>query len=302
MPKTPRRIAIACFGEALWDILPRGLFLGGAPLNVAYHLSRLGVRALPVSAVGRDFLGDEALRRIVGWEVATDFIVRHRDRATGTVHAALDARGVATYTITRDVAWDRIEVSPRLRREPAPAAIVCGSLALRTGPNRVALARLFARWPEAWRVVDLNLRVPHDRGAGVAFALKHTQFLKLNDDELARMSGGRIGTVRQLEATTRDFAAKHSLSHICVTAGARGAGLLWEGGWHWETGRKTEVRDTIGAGDAFLAAFLAAHLGRGETPRAALAAACRLGEFIAGREGATPPYQIDTYHRPRTTA
>lgn len=130
-----------CFGEALWDVLPRGIFLGGAPLNVAYHLSRHGIRALPVSAVGRDFLGDEILRRAAAWELDLRFMARLAGRPTGTVQAVLDARGAASYRIERRVAWDRIR-APRTRRGvPAPLAIVYGSLALRERPNRSALDR-----------------------------------------------------------------------------------------------------------------------------------------------------------------
>jgi fructokinase len=95
--RTP--LSIACFGEVLWDILPQGIFLGGAPMNVAYHLTRHGVRAIPITAVGRDFLGDEALRRIAAWPAETTFVTRHRRRPTGVVRASLDARGVASYEI-----------------------------------------------------------------------------------------------------------------------------------------------------------------------------------------------------------
>ena len=284
---------IVCFGEALWDILPRGIFLGGAPLNVAYHLSRNGVRALPVSAVGRDFLGDEALHRIASWQVATHFIFRRASHPTGTVRASLDPKGVATYQIIRDVAWDHISVPPALLKRSPPAAIVFGSLALREQANQHALTRLFHAWPHAVRVLDLNLRAPFDRGSPIEFALRHAQILKLNAEELARLVGKRKLTPAQLETAARNLGGQRSLPRICVTAGEDGAGLLWDGRWSWEPGRRVDVRDTIGSGDAFLAAFLAAILTRGQTPSVALALACRMGEFVAGCDGATPPYHID---------
>ncbi|HEY1110971.1 MAG TPA: PfkB family carbohydrate kinase, partial [Opitutaceae bacterium] len=174
----PRPVAIACFGETLWDVLPLGIFLGGAPLNVAYHLSRLGVTALPVSGVGHDFLGVEARRRIAGWGVSTDHIARLK-LPTGTVLAELDTQGSAHYTIRTRVAWDRIPASRVLRQRRAPAALVFGSLALRSAANRAALTELLLAWPEALRIVDLNLRAPFDRGPGVAFALHHAEFVKL---------------------------------------------------------------------------------------------------------------------------
>lgn len=285
---------IVCFGEALWDILPRGIFLGGAPLNVAYHLSRLGVRALPVSAVGRDFLGDEALRRIAAWGIRTEFVTRVRRKPTSVVRANLDAAGVARFEIAQKVAWDRIKIPRQLRRMDAPQAIVYGSLALRGSGNRIAAMDLLTKWPDTLRVLDLNLRVPFDRGAGVRFALSYAQLLKLNDDELARMTAKPVTSESQLEIAARKFAKSHDVARVCVTAGARGAGLLWGDEWFWEPARPVVVRDTVGAGDAFLAAFLAAHLERKETPRDALRAACRLGEFVAARDGATPPYRCNS--------
>lgn len=301
MPKEkPSSVSMVCFGEALWDILPRGIFLGGAPLNVAYHLSRLGVRAVPVSAVGRDFLGAEALHRIAEWKVNVDFIARRRE-PTGTVRATLDARGVASYRIAERVAWDRIALPKTLRRRRAPGAIVFGSLALRAPSNRRALTELLAVWPESLRVLDLNLRAPFDRGAGVTFALRLAQFVKLNDEELGRMTGQPVRTARQIETAAREFAATHDLKQVCVTAGGRGAGLLWSDRWAWEESRPVTVRDTVGAGDAFLAAFLAAHYLRAESPRDALASACRLGEFVAMRDGATPPYRCNARGRPVET-
>lgn len=294
-----RPLTIACFGEALWDVLPGGLFLGGAPLNVAYHLSRHGVKALPLSAVGTDFLGDEIIRRVEAWGLGARTVERLRQWPTGTVRAKLDAKGSAHYAIAEGVAWDRIPVPHARRNLPAPHAIVFGTLALRSAANRKSLTRILALWPDALRVLDLNLRRPFDRGAGVALALAQGQFVKLNDEELARMSGAPVDTAAQIEAAARRFATRHRFKFVCVTAGKRGAGLLWDGEWSWETGRPVVVRDTVGAGDSFLAAFLAARLKRGESPRRALAAACRMGEFVAARDGATPLYECDKSGKPR---
>lgn len=290
--------SIICFGEALWDILPRGIFLGGAPLNVAYHLSRLGISVWPVSAVGRDFLGDEAVRRIAAWGLSTDLISQLSGAPTGTVRAQLDARGVAAYAIATHVAWDRIAAPGKSLRLHAPRAIVFGSLALRGPANRRTLAQIFQAWPTATRVLDLNLRAPFDCGSGVAFALRHAQIVKLNDEELSRMTRLPVGTVTRLEAAARRFASNHGCEEVCVTAGPRGAGLLSGGNWFWESARRIEVRDTVGAGDAFLAAFLSRHLG-GASPRDSLARACRLGEFVAAHDGATPPYSMGASGQPQ---
>jgi fructokinase len=293
-----RPVTIACFGEILWDCVPRGLFLGGAPLNVAYHLRRQGVHSVPVSAVGDDFLGREARRRITGWGVDARCIGRDDTHPTGVVQAEIDAAGAAHYRIARGVAWDRIEVAPALRRlRPAPDAILFGTLALREAPNRRAVQRLLDRWPRALRVVDLNLRPPFDGPRVIGRALHEAQLVKLNDAELGRVMRVDVRSLRDLERAARRFAERHGLAGLCVTAGARGAGLWWDGNWHWERGKKVAVRDTIGAGDAFLAALLASLLARNDPPEVALARACRTGEFVATRDGATPEYTCDAQGR-----
>jgi fructokinase len=284
-----RAATVVCFGEVLWDCLPRGIFLGGAPINAAYHLAKRGLHVVPVTAVGRDFLGDEAVCRMRGWGLDLRFVSRV-NAPTGTVRAQIDEAGVARYEIARGVAWDRI-VGPKQARkiQPAPVAIVHGTLALRGTPNRRALRSLFTAWPEALRVVDLNLRDPFATQAAIDFALAAAQLVKLNDDELARLTGRRARTPAALCGNARRFAQRHGIDRICVTAGARGAGLWWGGEWHWEPGRRVVVRDTVGSGDAFLGGLLGSLL-EGAAPSDALVRACRLGEFVATRDGATPDY------------
>lgn len=295
----PRRAEIVCFGEALWDVLPRGIHLGGAPLNVAYHLSRHGVATRFFTSVGRDFLGDEIIRRLQAWGLDPRDVARHRSRPTGVVRALLDSDGSARYEIARDAAWDAIPVQTSHLRGSAPVAIVFGTLALREAHNRRSLGSLLSAWPEAVRVLDLNLRAPFDDADVIRWALRHTQLLKLNDAELAGLSGRRSLRPSELKAAAKQIAEQHGVNRICVTAGAHGAGLWWNERWYWEAGRKVAVRDTIGAGDAFLASFLAGALVQGAPPAVALARACRLGEFVATRDGATPDYKIGPRGLPR---
>ncbi len=297
----PRTVTVACFGEALWDILPRGIFPGGAPLNVAYHLARHGMRARLITAVGRDFFGDELRRRAAGWGLDIDQVARVRDLPTGVVRGELDAAGRATFRIERRAAWRRIPVPPKLLAAPAPRAIVFGTLALHRWENREALARLVVAWPRAWRVLDLNLRPPFDSLDSISFALLTAQFVKLNHEELALVAEGPVRTASMIRRAARRFAERYGQHRVCVTAGPMGAGLLWDGSWSWEPAQPVEVRDTVGAGDAFLGALLAALLRHGATPAQALARACRVAEFVAARDGATPPYAIDARGRPRST-
>ena len=297
------RPTVVCFGEVLWDCLPKGLFLGGAPNNAAYHLAWYGLDVLPVTAVGRDFLGDEALRRVENWGLDTKFVGRDAAHSTGVVTATLDKAGAATYEIKRNVAWDHIPVSSRLRRlHPPPAAIVHGTLALRDVPNRRALQSLFDAWPAALRVVDLNFRPPFDTSSVTRFALENAQLVKLNDGELSKLTGESGRSMRSLERGVKHLSARWGVSRICVTAGARGAGLWWEGEWFWEAARPVKVRDTVGAGDSFLGALLGSLLLKQARPAEALVRACRLGEFVASCDGATPDYRLDGRGRPVAVA
>lgn len=286
MPLPP----VICFGEILWDFLPDGIFPGGAPFNVGYHLHRLGVPTHIVSAVGQDVLGDELKRRLEAWGLPVEAITRPRALPTGFVRATLGANGDAHYEIMPGVAWDAIDVSePTLAHAAAAGAIIYGSLAQRSRHNRTALARLLvALPPSAWRVFDVNLRAPYDDLALVRELAAQATLLKLNHEEAARLVGERAQAARR-EAHARTLAAETGANTIVITAGAAGAGLLRAGEWHWEKSRSIQVMDTVGAGDAFLAA-LVAHLLQGASAPASLAHACRLGEWVASQRGATPAH------------
>ena len=275
---------VICFGEILWDLLPGGRSLGGAPANATFHLGQLGVRAVLASAVGSDAEGDALLVRARQLGLATRFIDRIPGRATGSVRVDLDAAGQPRYHIATDVAWDWIALTPALVRVAVDArAIVFGSLALRGDANRGALDRLLAIVPAtALRVFDVNLRAPHDNAALVSQWICRANLIKTNLEEARLLSGEDSA-----EKCARALALGAACPGVCVTDGANGAGLLWRGVWHREPGRPVAVRDTVGCGDAFLAALVAGLL-RGSAPPRALAAACRLGEFVATQSGATP--------------
>jgi len=286
---------VLCFGEVLWDFLPHGTFPGGAPFNVAYHLHLLAVSVRPISAVGRDDLGEQLLQRLAQWGVSTSAITRHATLPTGRVSATLSSQGDAHYVIARDVAWDRITFAPdTLKNATTSPALIFGSLALRSAENRAALKQLIDALPtNAWRVFDVNLRAPHDDLALVREFASSANVLKLNATEAARLVDA-TESPGQEESHARSLAAQFNSSLICITAGERGAGLLRADHWTWVSARRVVVADTVGAGDAFLAAFLAGLLRTVLTDIEILSAACRLGEWVASHPGATPDYDATT--------
>ncbi len=284
---------VVCFGEILWDLLPDALYPGGAPFNVAYHLSRHGCSVHLASAVGADALGDELRRRLAAWGLDTSGLRRQPHKPTGYVRAQLGAEGAPAYDIARNVAWDGIEPGGRtLAAARKASALVFGSLAQRTSANQRALETLFDELPEdALRVFDVNLRPPHIDRPLLRRLAKKASLLKLNAAEAAYLTEGEDVRAGREERAARILFERNGCHSIVITAGARGAGWLLDGTWHWEDARPVKVVDTVGAGDAFLATLVAGLL---LTPAAAptklLATACRRGEWVARHRGATPAY------------
>jgi fructokinase len=279
-----------CFGEVLWDCLPRGRFLGGAPLNLAYHLCKLGRPAGLVSAVGADPFGDETLAALRRVGLATGLVNRVPDLPTGTVTVRLDDAGQASYHIAEPVAWDALTTRPG-PRETAPAALVHGSLALRRPANRAVLQAWIAARP-ALRICDLNLRSPYDDLALLEEYFHGVDLLKVNADEALRLVPAALASdtpARQAE----HIADRHACRLVCITLGADGAVLRHPRGVVHAPAPRVAVRDTIGAGDAFTAALLDGLLAaEGAEPDwpSLLGRACALGAFVASRDGAQPDY------------
>lgn len=291
----PLHPSVVCFGEVLWDFLPDGRFPGGAPFNVAYHLHRHGVATHLVSAVGCDSLGAELLRRMDDWQLPTDCVARHAQLPTGSVRATLGAGGDARYEIAAGVAWDEIAASePAFRVAAGAGAFIFGSLAQRTLANRATLAGLLAALPKsALHIFDVNLRPPHDDLTLVRELAAHATILKLNSTEAALLAG-EPRTEEREDAHALKISADTGCKFVVITSGARGAGLLHAGRWHWEPGKPVNVVDTVGSGDAFLASLTAHLLSGRHTDAYCLARACRLGEWVATQRGATPAYSEDT--------
>ena len=298
------------FGEMLWDCLPSGRHAGGAPFNVAANLAQLGVPACLISAVGRDALGDELLRVAADKRIDTRFVTRARiGLDTGTVIATLDAAGSATYELVRPVAWDEIIVSvAALAAVEQARAFVFGSLAGRSPYNLEQLDRLLdLKGPT--KFFDANLRPPFAEPPGIIELARRADILKLNHEEIGQLAAFvRTGVAARHDSTDLGVVADACAAiaeatatrRICVTMGAAGAALWDHGTLLHAPAPAVTVRDTVGAGDAFMAGLMVG-LTRGVDPRTVLNTACRLGAFVASHHGATPllpPALVGTAERP----
>ena len=280
MPMRPPARTV-CFGEVLWDVMPDARHLGGAPLNVAVHLARMQQPTLMVSAVGADPDGDAILDRIAQFGLDARGVAVHATRPTGTVRVTLSA-GLPSYTIIEDVAYDAIVLTAAVADFTAqPFTLVHGSLALRQAPNRAVLRQL--REAAQFVVCDINLREPVLATEVYRPLISGCDLLKLNEEELAQLSQW-YGLDGSLAALAEHF----SLDTIVLTLGARGAAAFHMGELLDMSSRPVaNVVDTVGCGDAFLAAMLRS-LQAGRTLSEALAAGVELGAQVAQRGGATP--------------
>ena len=279
--------SIICFGEILWDILPTGQQPGGAPFNVAVHLHQLGQPVQLISRVGDDELGRELLAFIESKGIDTAHVQRGKTHLTGIVKANVDDANEVVYKIVQPVAWDYIQYDDKLAELVANAdVLVYGSLAARQVDTRETLYRLL---PHArLRVFDVNLRPPHYTKEVTKYLLSKANLVKMNHHELAEVMEwfGR-GPVQDRAEAMQWLAERYQLQGVCVTCGADGA-LLWTGGQLYQApGLSVEVCDTIGSGDAFLAALLTGWLA-GTEPAAMLRFACAAGALVATQQGATP--------------
>jgi fructokinase len=281
---------ILCFGEILWDALPDGLFLGGAPFNVACHLHALGEPVAFVSRVGDDTLGDEATRRLTARGLKADLLQIDDSLPTGFVRVDFDATGEPDYEIVEPAAWDAITLSdPLWQRGRHARALVYGSLAQRTGTTRQTLHRLWEL--DVVCVYDVNLRSPYDDRAVVEPSLRAADIVKLNDAELRRLRDW-FGLPDGPEAAMAALGDTFDCSSVCVTWGGDGARLWREGAHTHHPGHPADVADTVGAGDAFLAALLCGGL-QGREAADMLDLANRLGAYVASHSGAFPDYDVD---------
>ena len=285
---------VICFGEALWDVLPSMRSVGGAPLNVAYHLKKLGVRAWPMSGVGSDPLGEELKSQIEEWGLPSDLICSVADRETGRSLVTV-VEGEPNFEVLKDVAWDYIDVPEDWPVECQPAdALVFGSLSQRSARNRAVLDAMFVAMPNALKVLDVNLRDAFEDYEQIWALARSADLVKLNDEEMQALMQ-TTATRANAEDCARSFQREAGCETVCMTMGAQGAGLLRCDEWHWVDAVPVKVRDTVGAGDSFLAGLIYGLLITQEDATATLRRSATLASFVASSDGATPDYDIGEF-------
>lgn len=285
---------VVCFGETLWDMLPSGKQAGGAPMNVAYHLQKLGKEPAVISRVGFDELGKQLIETLEAKKICTEYFQLDEEKPTSVVQAEIKDTHEVVYTILNNVAWDYIEYREELATLVSKAEyFVFGSLSTRGKQTCNTLLQLlpFAKN----RVLDINLRPPFYNRHTVELLLSHANIVKMNVAELELITGwfSPLQTENDRMKILKD---RFSLDTIIVTRGAQGAIVNKGDAFYSCKGIPVTVTDTVGSGDSFLAGIIAKTM-EGAPMEEALAFANRLAAFITTRQGACPDYELnDVYN------
>jgi fructokinase len=254
---TNKSFRVFGIGEILWDLLPTGRQLGGAPANFTFHAQCLGTHASLISCIGSDFLGEQVLQAFKQKHLCSELIQIDERKSTGTVDVTFSSPGVPEYIIHEDVAWDYLRVTEQALSAISKADAICfGSLSQRNAVSSIAICSLLSAAPkEAVRVLDINLRQRFYTRELLEKSLHLANVLKLNNDELDVLAG-LFHLDGVLEQRIASLAETYNLHTIALTRGADGSVLYHKGHWSIEAPRKVNAVDTIGAGDAFTAALI----------------------------------------------
>lgn len=280
---------VVCFGEVLWDILPSGPLPGGAPMNVAYHLKKLGTNPAVITKIGLDNYGEKLVNMLAANGVSTEFFYVDYQHPTGLVYANVNDHQEVVYDIVYPSAWDFIEWNEEMAALVGSAEyFVFGSLASRNKISRDTLYKLLEAANN--KVLDINLRAPHYNRSGIEYLLERADILKMNEAELELVTGW-FSNFKTIEDRVKLMQDQFHLKTLIVTMGGDGALVNYDGAIHRHPGYKVEVADTIGSGDSFLAGFISQLL-NGASAEDALAFAAGIGAFIATQSGACPQYEL----------
>jgi len=280
-------------GEVLWDVFPQSVRLGGAPLNFSAHLRRLGLNPILVSALGRDERGEKAAREIAALGLDGRMIHWSEKWETGSASVALDIDGQPGFRIFRPAAYDDLcltESELGMLAALKPSWLYYGTLFPSTAEGRATLGRLLQAMPDAIRFYDVNLRPGFESLELVSELLAIADVVKLNEDEAGAVAL-HLGLPSEFEAFCRRGAERFGWRAACVTLGERGCSVLTGAEFARAEGEKVEVADTVGAGDAFAAAFVYGLTQQWHAQRIATFAN-RVGALVASRAGAIPEWNL----------
>ena len=280
---------IVGMGEALWDVLPEGKKIGGAPANFAYHVSQFGFDSRIVSAVGEDTDGTEIMD--VFQKKALKTMIARVPYPTGTVQVTLDAVGVPCYDIKEAVAWDNIPFTDELKSLALNTRAVCfGSLAQRSQVSRDTIKRFLDAMPDLdgnLKILDVNLRQGFYTKEILCDSMSRCNVLKINDEELVVIS--RIFDYPGIDLQDKCWIllAKYNLKMLILTCGTNGSYVFTPGVVSFQETPRVAVADTVGAGDSFTAAFTSAVLA-GKPVQEAHKLAVEVSAFVCTQSGAMP--------------
>ena len=279
---------IVGIGEALWDMLPEGRKIGGAPANFTYHVSQFGLDAVAVSAVGDDELGAEIRHTFEEKDLQTQLATV--PYPTGTVAVTLDAKGIPQYEICEGVAWDNIPFSPELEALARNTIAVCyGTLAQRNSVSRKTIESFIAAMPaDGIKICDINLRGTFYNKEILESSMRACDILKINDeeiDEVCRLLGAEFPTQRM---AALNLMSRYEVDILILTCGTNGSYIYsMDGTESFLPTPKVKVADTVGAGDSFTGAFIAALL-CGKDIKKAHALAVEVSAYVCTQNGARP--------------
>jgi fructokinase len=286
-PLSPHQVV--CFGEVLWDILPSGPLPGGAPMNVAYHLKKLGINPALITKIGLDQYGEKLVNILAGNGVSTEYFYVDYEYPTGLVYANANDHNEVVYDIVFPSAWDFIEWKDEMAAlVQAATYFVFGSLTCRNKVSRQTLNQLLEM--ANTKVLDINLRAPHYRRPDVEFLLGKADILKMNIAELELITGW-FSHFQTVEDRIKIMQDEFKIDTLIITMGGDGAMIQHEGKIYRHHGFKVDVIDTIGSGDSFLAGMLTKLMG-GASMESALEFASGIGAFVATQSGACPAYDV----------
>lgn len=284
-----KKQSVIGIGEALFDVLPEGKKLGGAPANFAYHVSQFGLESCAVSAMGDDELGKELEKELNDHHL--NYQIDKVAYPTGTVQVSLDANGIPCYDIKEGAAWDNIPYTPALEKLAKNCTAACfGSLAQRNEVSRNTIYRFLDNMPKEegiLKIFDINLRQGFYDKDIITESIKRCNILKINDEELITVSRifGYPGI--DLENKCWLLLGKYNLKMLILTCGVNGSYVFTPGEVSFIETPKVEVADTVGAGDSFTGAFVASIL-KGKSVREAHELAVKVSAFVCTQNGAMP--------------